>query len=196
MDKISEKIISEAAKKAKEIEKKALLKAEMLNKENNNRLNKITMEYQDKIDKIYSIELNRLKSAAQMEFKKDILRAKSEIIKKIYAYVSDYIKKDKKIYADFLKAMAVKGTVSGNEVIIVSNNDESFFSKKFISSINKEAGERLGCKTNLALATELRNTGGGLYLKEGKIEFNATLNVVIDTLAEEFEMEIVDFLFE
>ncbi len=196
MNKVSGKIISEAEKKAEEIEKKAELKAEMMSKENKRRLNKIALEYQDKIDRIYLIELNRLKSAAHMEFKKDILREKRKIMGEIHTYVCDYIKNDKELYANFLKSMALKGTLSGNEEIIVSNNDRSFFTGKFISYINREAEEKLGHKADLSLSEEVRDTGGGLYLKEKRIEFNATINVVIDTLVEKFEVEIADFIFQ
>ncbi len=195
MNKVSEKIILEAEKKAEKIEKNASLKAETLSKENKKRLDKIALEYKDKIDRMYLIELNRLKSSAYMEFKKDILREKRKNMEKIHAYLCDYIKNDKELYTKFLKSMALKGTVSGNEKIIVSNNDRTFFTEKFILSINKEAEKKLGHKADLSLSEEVRDTGGGLYLKEKKIEFNATINIVIDTLIEDFEVEIADFLF-
>ena len=195
-NKVSKKIIIEAKKKAEEIEKNTRLKAETLGKENEIRLNRIALEYQNKIDGIYLIELNRLKSAAYMEFKKDILREKRKIMEKIHAYLCDYIKNDKKLYANFLKSMALKGTLTGNEKIIVSNNDRPFFTERFVSSINREAEDKLGHKADMSLSEEVMDTGGGLYLKEKRVEFNATVNVVIDTMMEEFEVEIADFLFQ
>ena len=195
MNKVSEKIILEAEKKAEDIKKDAGIKAERLSRENKSSLANIALEYQNKIDRIYQIELNRLKSAAYMEFKKDILREKRKIMEEIHAYMCDYIKKDKELYAKFLKSMALKGAITGNEKIIVSNDDRSFFTKKIILFINKEAEKKLGHTADLSLSDEVRDTGGGLYLKEEKIEFNATVKVVVDTLIEEFEVEIADFLF-
>lgn len=89
----------------------------------------------------------------------------------------------------------LKGIQTGREEIILNEKDRSLVDEKFLQELNKRAAKNLGKETKIFLSEEIRETGGGFFLKEDKREFNATIDVVIETVAEQFQLDIIGMFF-
>lgn len=195
MNKISEKILADANRNAAEIEDKALLEERKYREQKERELAHIESEYHDRLREIYRSELYQEKAKAEIEIRKAILRGKREMMKEVLDYVAEYVKKSSEVYCGFLEAMVLRGILSGNEEIIVSEEDRKIFNSQFLKRLNEKAAEQLGRPTYIRLSTETRETGGGLFLKEDKIEFNATIEAVIKRVSEDCEMALSNLLF-
>ena len=194
MNKISEKILADARKEADEITDRARHEEEDLVKAKEITLADATAKHVERLAAIYSAEFNRQTALAEIEFRKSILKAKKALLAQIFHDVPKHLLKPER-YSRFLEAMILRGVVSGGEEIIVSEKDRYLLDDEFIRQVNKKAAEQTGHATHLHLAPEARETGGGLFLRAGKIEFNAAMATVMQSISEEMEMELARLLF-
>ncbi len=194
MNKVSEKILADARKEAADVEEKARREEKDLFKAKEKALAQATAKHEERIAAIYIDELKRQAALAEIEFRKSILMRKRELMGEIFRDVSEHLLRPE-IYPSFLETMILRGAVSGEEVIIVSERDRTLMDDAFLKRVNEKAAERLGHATNLRLDSEVRETGGGLFLREDKIEFNATIDAVMRNVSEDMEMELARFLF-
>lgn len=194
MNKVSEKILADARKEAAEIEAEARREEGILIKDRDKALALATAKQEERLAAIYRAELRRQKALSEIEFRKSTLLHKRALMEEVFQDVSTYIEAPE-IYQRFLEAMILQGVESGEEVIIVSEKDRDLLDDEFLTRVNEKATKQLGRPTNLRLASEARETGGGLYLKQGKIEFNATMDAVMQRIAEDVETELAAFLF-
>ncbi len=195
MNRVSEKIISDAGSRVREIEKEYDGKCRELEGSLNTDLEDLKKQQDEKLDSLYQGELYRLRARDQIDIKKELLREKWQIINDILESVRTRLTEDQDRYRQFLKVTILHGVEYGDEEIIVSPKDRELFDKKMISEINREAGEKLGAKTSLALADETRDTGGGVILRSGRIEFNGTVDQVLAKIEETNRVEMVRMLF-
>jgi len=194
MNKVSEKILADARKEAADVEEKARREEKDLIKAKEKALAQATAKHEERLATIYSAELKRQEALAEIEFRKSILMRKRELMREIFRDVSEHLLRPE-IYPSFLEAMIIRGAVSGEEVIIVSERDRNLPDDTFLKGANEKAAERLGHTTNLRLDSEVRETGGGLFLREDNIEFNASIDTVMRNVSEDMEMELARFLF-
>ena len=194
MNKVSEKILADARKEAADVEEKARREERDLLKAKEKALAQATAKHEERLAAIYRAELKRQEALAEFEFRKSILMRKRELMGEIFRDVAEHLLRPE-IYLNFLEAMILRGAVSGEEVIIVSERDRNLLDDTFLKGVNKKAGKRLGHTTNLRLDSEVRETGGGLFLREDKIEFNASIDTVMRNVSEDMEMELSRFLF-
>ena len=81
---------------------------------------------------------------------------------------------------------------TGDEEIIIGKK-ESRINEAFISKINKTLGS--GFKGNFRLSAERADIAGGFILSRGKVQVNASTDVLIESLRESMEMELSQILF-
>ena len=195
MNKISEKILADARNEAEQITEKARHEEEDLIKAKDSALADATAEHEERLATIYRSELKRQTAQAEIEFRNAILEAKKALLARVFHEVPKHLLKPE-CYSRFLEAMVLRGVESGEEEIIVSEQDRYRLDDKFMRQVNEKATEKIGLETHLHPSSDTRVTGGGLFLKEGNIEFNATMATVMQSISEEMEMELARFLFK
>ncbi len=195
MNKVSAKILSDAENKVREIEEKAKEEEGNLNNEHKIEIETASSELERKLNHEYKVEINRLSALNKLEHRKDILQAKWDIIDTIKKYLIDSIKNDKELYLQFLEAMLRKGVMTGNEKIIVSEQDRTIFNSDFLKAINDKIKDDSNIPSDLKLHDKTRDTGGGMFLENGRVMFDATIESAVNKIFENHSVEITRILF-
>ena len=178
----AEKIVSEA--KAKAAEQGTQLDAEISEFEaRSTQLAKDAAE-----DK-----LQRMLAGARMDNAKKTLAAKVAILDSVFAKAKTAVTElPDDQYLLLMTGLIKRAVETGDEEIIIGKN-ESRINEAFISKINKTLGS--GFKGNLRLSAERADIAGGFILSRGKVQVNASTDVLIESLRESMEMELSQILF-
>jgi len=195
MNKISKKILEEAENRAMEIRAESLHTREEINEQHKREMIILVQDQSKMLDGMYRHELERILALINIGIKKKILSVKWDIIDEIRTEAEKELKNDSVRYAKFLKKVIIDGVVTGNEEIIVSEEDRIYISQVFLDAVNERAAVKTGKTASLKLSDETREIDGGLFLREDKIEFNATVNTVFRKIFERYEIEIGKMIF-
>jgi len=195
MGKVSDRILSEASEKARQLSEEYRIKAENMRVVYDGACARRERENSEKVRALYDSEMKRLIAARRLEMKKKILSEKRELLRELAVKAGEILRKDPELYKRFIEHGIMKGVITGNEEIIVSEKDRSLFNSEFIAHLNSLASETTGLKCELKLSGISEETGGGIHLREGKINFNATVDAAVNAVAEELEADLAAMLF-
>ena len=195
MGKVSDRILSEASEKSGQVADEYLRKAESMRAVYDEAWRGKKEENEEKLRELYDSEMKRLISVRRLEMKKRILAEKRELLRKLAVKAGDIIRGDPELYKRFIEIGIIKGVVTGTEEIVISETDRGIFSSEFIEHLNSAASGASGFECSLKLSGITEDTGGGLHLREGRINFNATVDVTINAAAEELESGLAAMLF-
>jgi|LSQX01.2.fsa_nt_gb V/A-type H+-transporting ATPase subunit E len=194
-EKIIEKILEEARIQARTIIKNAENEAEgIINSAKDNAAEK-EKEIMEKAQ-AEAVELKkRLLAVSELEARKKRLSAKQEAIEEIF---SEALQKLKELpddeYETLIVDMAVSSAKTGNETIIMSEQDKARLSSGFIDNINKKLNDK-GINGRVKLADDTNDIHGGFILKEGSIEVNNSFNAIFKMRRDEIEPQVVKVIF-
>ncbi|RKY12688.1 MAG: hypothetical protein DRP52_04410 [Planctomycetota bacterium] len=192
-DQVINKILTEAQQQADEISRKASDNSALQKRQTEEEL----ADYRAKTDQLAAEagedKLRRMLANARMGNAKQLLAAKVEILDDVFGRakkaVNDLPDED---YLSWAMAMMKQAVESGDEEVIVGK-DEKRIDSEFIKKVNRELGT--GFKGNLILSSEKGSFSGGFILSRGKVQINATTDVMIDALRESMEIELSQGLF-
>lgn len=137
----------------------------------------------------------RLASSAKLEAKKLVLEAKQEMVSKAFELALEKLKNlDDDKYVDFLSNLAVEARRSGNEQILLSENDRNKYGTQVVASANKKLQDN-GKTANISLSDEAAKIEGGLLLKENNIEMNCSFEMLLRLKKDELATEVSKVLF-
>ena len=140
--------------------------------------------------------IERMGNVAQLEARKLRLSAKQEMLEKAFDLaLKKLLNMPEAEYVDLLSKLAVEGSVTGREALILSVADRPRFGKKVVSSANEKL-EKAGKTAELTLAEESREFTGGLYIQDGKVETNCTFPTIVRMLKEQMSGQVAQILFE
>ncbi len=140
--------------------------------------------------------IERLGSVAQLEARKRLLGARQEILEETFdAAQKQLLDMPEKDYIHLLAQLAVEGSSTGSEALVLSVTDRSRYGKRVVAAAN-EMLEAAGKNASMTLSEESREFTGGLYIQNGKIETNCTFPAIIRTLREEMASEVARVLFD
>ena len=135
-------------------------------------------------------------NVAQLEARKLRLSAKQEMLEKAFDLaLKKLLDMPEAEYVDLLSKLAVAGSVTGREALILSVADRPRFGKKVVISANEKL-EKAGKTAELTLAEESREFTGGLYIQDGKVETNCTFPTIVRMLKEQMSGQVAQILFE
>jgi len=154
-----------------------------------------TEENEEKLRLLYENEMRKFISIRRMEMRKIILGAKRDIIRELILKVKERFRSDNDLYRRFIEKGVAAGVITGSEELVISQEDRDIFNGEFIENLNVIAGKITGSECELHLADNFENTGGGFHLREGKVNFNVTVDTAVDSFADENEPEIGAILF-
>ena len=140
--------------------------------------------------------IERMGNVAQLEARKLRLSAKQEMLEKAFDLaLKKLLDMPEAEYVDLLSKLAVAGSVTGREALILSVADRPRFGKKVVISANEKL-EKAGKTAELTLAEESREFTGGLYIQDGKVETNCTFPTIVRMLKEQMSGQVAQILFE
>ena len=132
----------------------------------------------------------RLHGVAQLELRKQELQVKQELIEEAFENAEKQLAELSGAEAvEFLAALAAKNAVRGDEEIILCRRDRDAYGAQVV-----EAANRL-CSGHLTLSAESREFRGGVILRSGDTELNATLEAIIRMAREELSGQVAELLF-
>ncbi|HCJ66579.1 MAG TPA: hypothetical protein DHV62_04455 [Elusimicrobia bacterium] len=128
-----------------------------------------------------------------LEARKTLLAEKQKIISEIYTEVLKKIEGlPKNEYSQLLKGLVLK-LANGGEEIIVAERDKSKIDSNFLKDVNRELAKK--GKKSLTFSSVMRNIPGGFLLRSGESEINVSLPLLIKSLRETTESQLVKVLF-
>ena len=179
----AEKILAEARSEADQIKNKA---AERLETSRETANQKAEVEAR-------SVE-QRIIAGAELEAQKSILAARqAAITATIERAVESLQNMDETEYVDFVASVLTKAPIDDKAEIIVENQNWNII-KKSLPELKKRL-ESTGRRLDLTLAKETREIGGGVLLRKGRIEFNASLPAIRRGMEEELRSVAASILF-
>ncbi len=193
---IVKKIVSDAQKKAETIINSYKAEADKIIKEKTAELEKRRKEEKAKIKK--EVESHKLRAIqiANLEMRKKILSEKQKLIQKVFQKAEDSVKNmPEKEYKEFIKNKIISFIETGNEEIIVGNQDKNIITNAFVEDLNNELKNKLREKANLKISTDKTEIDKGFILKHGKIRVNCSLDSFMKEAREESEEKVVQILF-
>lgn len=195
LDRITSRIIAEAEEETKIVLDEAKEKADAVLKEFEA---KAKEEYDSRFaagkEEIRQ-NYQRIERTMTLDAKKDSLSLKQEMIVRAYEMAKNKILNlDEKDYVAFLARQAGNAAITGNEEVILNENDSRSIGEKVVASANSILKER-GIPQNLKLSADSRPISGGLMLKEGDVEVNCSLDTLLELSRNSLDAEIAGILF-
>ena len=141
-------------------------------------------ECQDKLDSQQRI--------AQMEAKKAVLSVKQDMVARSFSMARRQVGKlPEEQYVQFLARLAAKAASTGEEQIVLSEEDRARVGGQVVQAANALLGNG-----RMSLAEDAGSFDGGLILRRGNVEVNCTLDLLVELCRGEMSAEIADILFE
>ena len=193
-EQVVQKILAEAKAEAEKIVNDAKAKAA----EQGDQLDTQIAEFEDKTSQLAKEaaedKLQRMLAGARMDNGKKLLAAKGETLNEIFEQSKKAVNdlSDER-YLAWVTAAMKQAVESGDEEVIIGK-DEKRIDEAFISRVNKQLGA--GFKGNLSLSSQRADISGGFILARGKVQVNASTDVMIENLKESMQIELSQMLFD
>lgn len=195
VEKITERILAEANEAANTAKSEAEAKAK-----------EILEEFEGKARQTYEqmVATGRTEAAAaaerkvrtaKLQAKKDILGTKQEFINKAYTIAQESIlAMPEDEYVDLLARKACEASISGEEAVILNEDDKSVLGQKVVDAANALLASA-GKKASLTLSDETAKMIGGLFLKQNDVSVNCSIDSIIGTFREDLDVKVAKVLF-
>ncbi len=189
LENIVQKLRFDRDQKIKEIKEAALSVARRSEEEGNQKGELLKKEILSEIRGEAEKNRERVIVNAQIQSRKEILSFKQQGIDKIFIKAFDDIRKSEKLYRQLIEKIIIKA-VKKDEEIIICSRDKKIFSERWLKNLNK--------KNNLSLkiSKETGRFSGGVIIRAGKKEFNASFKTLMKESQEKYEVEITRILFQ
>jgi len=194
-EQVVQKILSEANAKAEKIVDDAKAKAAEQASQLENEMTAFDAETGRLAEAAAEDKLQRMLANARMTHGKQTLAAKVAILDDVFKQAKKAVNMlPDEPYLSLMTALMKRSVETGDEEVIVGK-DEQRINEQFISGLNREIGS--GFKGNLRLSSGRRaDITGGFILSRGKVQINASTDVLIESLRESMEIELAQMLFE
>lgn len=193
IDRIYEKIISEAKEQAESALYEASQKKDFMRGLVDESLNNKRKEQIDLAEKEAENIIKRAVSNRNLEGKKQLLSVKQQVISEIFdrAHKALVDMADAKLII-FYGSLIKKSLVEGDNEIILNKQDKEGFGKDLIASLEKD----LEKNTKVFLAEQTIPDDKGVIVKNGNIYANSTFTSILKYKKQELENDIMNITFE
>jgi len=192
-EQVVEKILAEARGQAEKIKAEAQAKEAEQRSKLDEQLDEYRKQTEILAEKAGQDKKAHLLAAARMEIAKEFLAGKRKLLDEVFDQAQTQLQNlPDKQYCDFWAKLMAEAVETGDEEVIVDNNEKRI-DDKFIKMVNHQRGG--DSKRNLKLADERQNIGSGFILKRGKIKVNVSLPVLLAQARNKLEIELAKELF-
>lgn len=219
LNKITDKILSEAQAKADQILADAQAECDRINAEYAERAEKIRSDISTEAEKGGMGYVARIRSTAATSKRNLLLQTKSDLIDGVFASVLEQTRtleldKYNEILVGLLSAALleqieseeISRTLYGEEEalapecyeVIFNQRDRDRSGKTVVEGVQKHLSGKVAPEklARLTLSSQSANIDGGLILRCGSVESNCSLSILFAQLREGLESEIARTLFE
>ena len=155
-------------------------------------------EYQKMIDagaKDAERRLERLNSLAALESKKHVLATQQEMVAAAFELAAEKLSEiPERDYIGFLAGLACSSSLTGTEMIILSQADYNRIGRDVLSAANS-ALVAAGKNAALTLSNKTADIRGGLILSGGDIEANCSIDALVAQYRNDLSPLIASELF-
>ncbi|NLK42644.1 MAG: hypothetical protein GX298_11420 [Planctomycetes bacterium] len=192
-DQVVDKILSEARQEAQKILDEARAKVEATQEEMRRKLADFEKETEAMAAAAAEDKRQRMLAAARMQSARDMLKAKTDLLDEVFRQVEDRIVQlPAEQYITLMVRLMTKAVETGDEEVIIGTK-ETRITADVIKQVNRQLGD--GGKGNLRLSDTRADIKGGFILSRGKVQVNASVEVLVAQLREATELEIAEKLF-
>jgi V/A-type H+-transporting ATPase subunit E len=192
-DQVVDKILSEARQEAQKILDEARAKVEATQEEMRRKLADFEKETEAMAAAAAEDKRQRMLAAARMQSARDMLKAKTDLLDEVFRQVEDRIVQlPAEQYITLMVRLMTKAVETGDEDVIIGTK-ETRITADVIKQVNRQLGD--GGKGNLRLSDTRADIKGGFILSRGKVQVNASVEVLVAQLREATELEIAEKLF-
>ncbi|AEE92206.1 V-type proton ATPase subunit E [Tepidanaerobacter acetatoxydans Re1] len=194
--KIKATILEEAQEEKQKLLENARAQARDIRAKYENKAEEILNDILEKANRAAEEKKRRILSMAQLENRKALLQAKQQIIDEVFEKAKAKLKNmSDEDYSNLIAEMLLKSVVTGNEEVVISEDDKNRITPDFIKKINEKL-KSMGKQGNLRISETPGKMIGGFILKSEDMEINCTFDSLINMEREELETEIAKILFE
>ncbi len=139
---------------------------------------------------------SRIERTAQLEAKRNILGMKQEMVSKAFELAKEKIvNMPQEEYVAFLVRQIGQAASTGRETLILNQTDRERCGAAVIAAANA-ALTAAGKPGALTLAEETRPMSGGFILKQGDVEVNCTVDILLELVRGDLAAPVAGVLFE
>lgn len=139
--------------------------------------------------------VQRLERTAKLEAKKSILSMKQEVVSEAFELArKKLLSLPEDEYISFLARQCAKAAFTGQEEILMNERERARLGARVVKAANELLRKR-GLPAQLTLGDETRPISGGLFLKQGDIEVNCTVDTLLDLSRGELASQVAEVLF-
>lgn len=189
-DKIIAHIQAEAALRADEIINAAKTKADGIIAEFEKEAADVYAKASENAKAEAASRLESAKRVCAMETKKQTLSLKQEMVSQVFDKAADVIislPPDR--YEAFLVKLVSQGMSSGNEELIFNEKDRAAYGEAVVKKINESKA------SSLTLSDKTADINGGVILRQGNIETNCSVKLLVDSMRSVLAADVVKTLF-
>ena len=196
IEKITERIVSDADREAREILDRARSQAAEI-RASYEALS--DAEYADAVEqgKADAAErIERRRSVSELAARQKKLAARQEMLDRAFELArKKLLSLPEEDYVRLLAKLAVQGSETGDEALVLSRRDRPIYGKRVVLAANAML-EEAGRSAALTLSEESRDFEGGLYVLRGRVETNCTFPTLLRMLRTGMAREVADILFD
>lgn len=186
---IKNKIESDARREAEEIVLKAKKQAASIASASEKQIHEIEEELVKRLEKDGPEIFRRREVVARLDVKKVVLGAKQKLIDQAFEQALDeLITLEKKKYLAFCTKLLTKASRTGDETVLLGRN-EKHLDASWVDEFNEKHS------SHLVLEEERLPIRAGFILRRGEIDINCSFEMLIRSLREELEKDVVTRLF-
>ncbi|MBQ1959077.1 MAG: V-type ATP synthase subunit E [Firmicutes bacterium] len=135
---------------------------------------------------------SRIERTAQLESKKEVLALRQEMVSEAFRLAEAKITAmDEQQYIAYLTRKACETGLKGEAQMVMSEKDKAAVGQKVADAVNAAHPE-----VKLTLAEETKEMLGGFILRQGNVEINCTVDIMLELIRGEAAMEVAKVLFE
>ena len=135
---------------------------------------------------------SRIERTAQLESKKEVLALRQEMVSEAFRLAETKIAAmDEQQYISYLTRKACETGFKGEAQMIMSEKDKAAVGQKVADAVNTACPE-----AKLTLADETKEMLGGFILRQGNVEMNCTVDIILELIRGEAAAEVAKVLFE
>ncbi len=192
-EQVVNKILSEAQQQAAAIAQDAQQKNDAAKRQFEQELSACRAETDRLAKEAAEDKRSRMLAAARMDNGRALLAAKVELLNEVFKRAEQrVVQMPDEAYQALMSKLMAAAVQTGDEEVIVGK-DERRINDELIKQVNRQLGA--GFKGNLRLGDKRAAINGGFILSRGKVQMNASVEVLIGRLREALETELAAELF-
>ncbi|MGE5484601.1 MAG: V-type ATP synthase subunit E [Ignavibacteriales bacterium] len=195
LDKILEKVDSDARAEAARIEAQAKEQAQAMLRTAEEKGKALAAEIAEKARIQAEEQAKRITTLAGLDARRQGLDAKQRLVEQAFHEAESRLAgiPDAE-YCDLIRKMLLDAVKTGDEEIILSKKDLSRITPSFIAEVNRQLAAS-GRNGALKISGSTREMLGGFVLVDGKVESNNTFDVALRLKRDDLEPEVAGVLF-